>query len=274
MDAPVDNVTEVWVQVDAIRLKSAGGPPTDLPLTSTSPITVNLLELTDEDSAALLVDRAEIPAGSYEWLELDVSADLDGTPDSYVITDTGGQEEIFVPSGRVRLVSGFEIGANQAVQFLFDWGLRHALADAVGQGYVLKPAFRVLEVDELGALSGTVAVETINGAGDPNACLTDDPDPDLGNVVYVFAGAGVTPDDIDGADPEPVATAEAKQELGGTGYVYRTPLAPGAYTVAFSCQAEDDHPETDETGTTDEIEFLPTVDIEISTPDSEVVVDF
>ena len=253
MDAPVDGVTAVHVRITGISLKPESGPAIDLTLAN-GPRTVNLLELTDTN-AAILVDDAVIEPGHYEWLSMDVSAEHDSIMDSYVTTITGGQEELRVPSSRVRLVSGFDIPANQTTQFLFDWDMRTGLVDPPGlPGYLLKPAFRVLEVTAFGVLSGTVATETITAAA--NACNTDDANLDLGNVVYIFAGSNVTPDDIDGTD-DPIATADVAPVNGV--YSYRVALTPGDYTVAFTCQAADDEPETNET-----IAFLPPVNLAIT----------
>ncbi len=270
MDAPVDGVTEVHVKIDKIWLKPTDGPATELALAN-GPITLDLLGLSDQN-AALLIDSATVPPGTYDWLRMDVSADFDGVYDSYVVTDVGGQEEIRVPSGSVRLVDGFEIGANQAVKLLFDWDMRRGLVDPPGQpGYLLKPAFRVLDVDALGVLQGTVSMDTIMSSGDPNHCLADDTDPTVGNVVYVFAG-DVAPDDVDGIDPDPIATAAVEQNSSGD-FVYRTVIAPGDYTVAFTCQAVNDDPEVDESTTASPIEFLPPV-TQTVTADTPTVVDF
>jgi hypothetical protein len=204
---------------------------------------------------------------------MDVNADFDGVFDSSVMTASGGQEEIRVPSGRVRLVDGFEVGPNQAVKLLFDWNLRKGLVDPPGQpGFLLKPAFRMLDVTELGALRGTVALTTIVAAGDPNGCAKDDADLDVGNVVYVYTGANVAPDDVDGKSPDPVATAPATQAASGD-YVYRVVLAPGDYTVAFTCQAGNDDPEVDETGTADDIKFVGAVNKTVAA-DAETIANF
>jgi hypothetical protein len=212
------------------------------------------MELTDTN-AAILIDDAEIEPGHYEWLSMDVSAELDNVMDSYVVTDTGGQVELRVPSGRVRLVDGFDVGENESVQFLFDWSMRQGLVAPPGQaGYFLKPAFRMLDVTEYGVLQGTVAAETINAAA--NSCNSDDANLDLGNVVYVFSGANVTPDDLDGTD-DPIATAEVAPVAGV--YSYRVALTPGDYTVAFTCRAADDDPEVDDT-----LVFLPAVNVVIA----------
>jgi hypothetical protein len=271
MDAPVDDVTAVYVQITALWLKAPGGPAKQLTLKQT-PMNVNLVGLTDQN-AALLIDDEPLEPGTYEWLAMDVNAEFDGVMDSYVMTEVGGQEELRVPSGRVRLVSSFEVGANQAVELLFDWSLRQGLVDPPGQpGFLLKPAFRVIDVNEFGAVRGTVAMATIVASGDPNGCATDDADLAVGNVVYVFAGANVTPDDIDGIAPEPIATAPVAQNAAGD-YVYRTILQPGTYTIAFTCQAGNDDPEIDDSGTPNEIDFVAPVTRDV-TADAALVVDF
>jgi hypothetical protein len=251
MDAPVDGVTAVHVRITSMWIKPTSGPAVQLQLTNT-PLNVNLLELTDTN-AAILINEAVIEPGSYEWLAMDIAAER-GVRDSYVLTETGGEEEIElrVPSGRVRLVSGFEVPENQAVRLLFDWDMRQGLVYPPGQGqYLLKPAFRMLDVTAYGVLQGTIAAATVGTSLDPatNNCAADDNvDLKVGNVVYVFSGSG-TPDDVDGTD-DPVATITATQNAAGD-YVYRTLINPGPYTVVFTCEGGNDDPEA-----ADEITFL------------------
>jgi len=264
MDAPADNVTEVQVQIKALWLKPQGqGPAIELKLASPT-VTVDLLDHATETTAAVLLDSVSIPAGAYEWLEMEVNAEFDNVYDSFVMTTAGGQEELRVPSRRVRLVSGFDVGQNEAVKLIFDWSVRQGLVDPPGApGYLLKPAFRMIDVTEYGSLSGTVAAATITGDTD---CAADDPDYDVGNVVYIFAGTGITPDDIDGAAPEPIATAELTPNANGD-YAYRAILAPGSHTATFTCQAGNDDPATD-----DVLEFSAPVDVTIT--GAAIVQDF
>jgi hypothetical protein len=251
MDAPVDGVTAVYVRITSMWIKPTGGPAVQLGLTST-PLDVNLMALTDTN-AAVLINEAVIDAGSYEWLAMDVAAER-GVRDSYVLTETGGEEEIElrVPSGRVRLVSGFEVPANQGLRLLFDWDMRQGLANPPGQAqYFLKPAFRMLDVTAHGVLQGTIAAATVGTSLDAavNNCAADDNiDLEVGNVVYVFSGS-TTADDVDGTD-DPVATIEATRTSAGN-YVYRTLIDPGSYTVVFTCEGGNDDPEA-----ADEITFL------------------
>ena len=251
MDAPVDGVTAVYVRITSMWIKPTNGPAVQLALTST-PLDVNLMALTDTN-AAILINEAVIDAGSYEWLAMDIAAER-GVRDSYVLTETGGEEEIElrVPSGRVRLVSGFEVPANQAVRLLFDWDMRQGLVNPPGQQqYFLKPAFRMLDVTAYGVLQGTIAAATVGTSLDPavnNCAADDDVDLEVGNIVYVVSGTA-TPDDVDGTD-DPVTTIEATQNAAGD-YVYRTLIDPGAYTVVFTCEGGNDDPEA-----ADDITFL------------------
>ena len=274
-DAPRTDVAEIWVEIDAINVKPAGSGPA-LEFDLDPDLSVELLGLTP-DSAATLLDDVDVPAGQYDWIELVVNAEFDNIPDSYVIEDVGGgQVELRVPSGSVRLVSGFTITADRATRFMIDWNARKGLVHPPGQpGYMLKPAFRIIDMTEYGRLSGTVAMDLITPETADNQCNADSPaaDPDVGNVVYIYLDNGAVPDDIDGIDSmtdpnlDPVATADVSQDSSGN-YTYSTILTPGLYTVAFTCQGGLDDPAAD-----DAILFTPGADIEIVT-DEETVVDF
>jgi hypothetical protein len=229
MDRPVDGIAELWVTISEVWLKPAGtGPAEMLPMTTT-PMTVNLLAL-GADTASVLVDDATVAPGDYNWIELKIE-DADITQ-SYAINDVGGTEpvDVDVPSGKIRLVSGFTVGDAQAVRLLFDWDVRKGLTNPVGRpGYLLRPAFRILNVDEYGSVSGTITTATL--AAETTCAMPDDTDV----VVYVYEGS-VTPDEI-GGSPEPLTTVNAWPSTSVSGeYEYRTVLMPGEYTLALTCE--------------------------------------
>lgn len=262
MDAPVDDVIAVNLEITALWLKAEGdGPAEELPLAET-PYEVDMLTLT-EGNAALLVNNALIEPGSYEWLEMTVNAEIDGSTDdsNVIVDDDGGMRELFVPSGRVRLVGGFEATANETIALTFDWDMRQGLVHPPGLGgrdndvYLLKPAIRVLGTSVSGLLSGTISMDTVMGeANDCNSDVDDD-NYDVGNAVYVFEGLGIMPDDIDEEmDVTPYATVAAVLSEDSTEYEYSTSLPEGDYTIAFTCQAGNDLAESNETGNDDPLD--------------------
>jgi hypothetical protein len=142
-------------------------------------------------------------------------------------------------------------------------------------GYLLRPAFRIIDIADSGTLSGTVATSLIAPATPDNQCNADslEQNPDIGNAVYIFAQSGSPPDDIDGIDEvsdpnvDPIATIDVIQDLAGD-YRYSTILSPGEYTVAFTCHSGLDFPELDDT-----IQFSDTIDVEI-TNGEETIANF
>jgi hypothetical protein len=237
MDRPVDGVTSLYVTISEMWLKPADGPAFKLDMTST-PLTVNLLELNDEN-ASVLVDQALVPAVRYNWVEMKIEdADIG---DSYAMTTSGGMVpvDVDVPSNRIRLVSGFEVDENQGVRIVFDWDVRKGLTEAVGQQVLLlRPAFRILYADEYGSISGTISTDTIQANCD------DVMDP-AGKVVYVFEG-NVTPDDIDGTSPEPTTTADPVFNTDTGDWDYRLVVMPGDYTVACKGDTDLDPPSSED----------------------------
>lgn len=236
-DAPVDGVNEVVVEFTGVTLKPKGGPAFDIAFDA--PLSVDLKSLHSGNTAVLFDDEI-VPAGRYEWLRLEVNAEFDTILDSYVVESGGAQLELRIPSGAnsgLKLVSGFTVAAGGASSFVIDWNLREGLVKSPGQpGYKLQPALRITNLQEFGSIAGSITPELVTA----EAC-TSDPVTGAGNAVYVFSGAGVVPDDIDGGAPEPLTIAEVKYDAETGHYGYAVPfLAPGTYTVAFTCQAADD----------------------------------
>lgn len=238
MDRPVDGITELNITVTEFWIKpQGGGPAFQLDMVAT-PVSVNLLELT-ADNPAIFVERANIPAGTYNWLEMTV--DDSSSFAAHAMTDDGEMVnvEIDVPSDRVRLINNLEVEPNDSVRLLFDWDVRKGLTEAVGRGlYILKPVIRVLDVEEFGAVVGEISSATVTA--EANNCNADSDialNYAVGNVIYVFEGA-VDPGEIGVVDV--FTTVEAKDEDNDGDYEYRASLMPGTYTIAATCQGGDD----------------------------------
>ncbi len=289
MDTPVFGADEIWICITQINVKPEEGPPVAFPLGDDDSESedacdgrqIDLLTLTSVENAEMLIEGEEVEAGPYDWIELELDAarpgrgaDADGNYDSYVMAN-GNQYELRVPSGSVRLVSGFTVTAGQHTRFLLDWDTQRGLSDQTSlsgltnpqgfDGYLLRPAFRVIDETVFGTLNGTVQSELVTD----EACLADDDDPDVGNVVYVFALDGIEdtlePDDTDGVAPDAYATVEVENEDGV--YAYETIVAPGDYRFAFTCQADADTNELNENDDVEENDDAPDFDVEFVDPD-------
>lgn len=258
-DAPVDEAMSVVVQFTGVELKPAGANAINIDYPT--PRTIDLLALQDGDAESLLNGQT-VQAGRYEWVRLKVVTSQ-STLDSYLEKTVSGEPTkfpLYVPSGSqtgLKLVRGFTVPVNGSASFTIDFDLRKSVVDPSGafSGYYLKPALRLVDNAQVGGITGTVALSGLCPA-------SASPLVPNGPSVYVFAGAGVTPDDIDATGAEPVTTASVKETSVGSGVVYTYTaafLSPGDYTVAFTCVGATDQPESSEA-----LNFQGTRDVTVS----------
>lgn len=255
-DAPADDLEQVRLTVHAVSFKPAEGKAEyhelDEPL-----VINNLLDLQGSQSTVIL-PPTEVPAGRYNWVRLHV---LGGAENSYVVDDMGGQYDLYVPGQQngsekvrhVQLVSGFVVPVNGEVNFTLDVDLRRAITKPANQDhYLLRPAIRMVDNSEVGTVAGTIADSLIN---DENCTSQLESETLEGNAVYLYSGSDADTGDIyldaqgDPADTSnPITTANVRYNSESDSYQYEIGFVPaGQYTLAFTCQALDDNPETDDT---------------------------
>ncbi len=248
-DGPVHDAEKVCITFDAVEFKGAGEDEPSTTITLDPAAKINLLDFQGMNAAPLLVDE-ELAAGDYEWIRLAVDAsrgsnggagdtggvDCDGEA-SYIVMNDGSVYNLFVPSGDqtgLKLVSGYTVPANASAAFTIEFDLMKSITAPPGLApdVILKPALRLVNNVEVGALTGRV---------DPALATAEDCAP----AVFLFDD-GVTPnpiDDGDVADPEdPVATAlvnEREADDGSLEYHYSIGfLLAGDYEAAFTCDGE------------------------------------
>jgi len=231
-DAPVDGAKHVYVQFSSLELHGPDGTRT---ITFGAPKQIDLLALSGGLSLPLLEGQT-LTAGHYQWIRLNV--DTDGTLDTYLVADDIDEtvHELTIPSNAetgLKLVRGFDVPAGGSADFTIDFDLRKSLVESSG-GYHLKPVLRIEDNVEVGAVAGEVDLGVYS-------CNT------TGNAVYVFSGHDATLADINTSlTTGPVTTADVKAHEDGS-YHYRAAfLAPGAYTVALTCDVESDTAEDTE----------------------------
>lgn len=241
-DAPVDDATKVVVSFSGVSIKPQNGPAFDIDFVDNNgdPVikSIDLLSQQGSDSEPLLVNHS-LDAGHYNWMRLKVIASQ-STTDSFIQLDIGGaQYPLYVPSGDetgLKLNQGFDITDGGAVTFTIDFDLRKSVLapNNNSSAYKLKPTLRIVNNNNVGHISGIVGPTSLGDI----SCASN---PQYS--VYVFSGSNITPDDIDGIDPDPISTS-----LLSNSFEYAVGfLNEGSYTVAFTCQASDDDTENNDT---------------------------
>ncbi|MDX1443043.1 MAG: DUF4382 domain-containing protein [Gammaproteobacteria bacterium] len=254
-DGPVDNATAVYVEVTGVSVQ---GPSGQRDFELDSPMTINLLDLSGNAAETLLED-VEVEAGNYQWMRLGVNAQM-SMMDSYVELEDGSQHSLFIPSGAqtgLKLNRSFVVPAGGSADFTIDFDVRKSLHQP-GQSaidYILRPTLRLVNNVEVGTVAGTVTSGLV-----PEGC-----DP----AVYLFEGSDVTPDDVDGNEPDPITSAipEMNNDTGNFDYEIGF-VEEGDYTITYTCDAGMDEPDTD-----DSLAFDQTQNISV-TVDETTTVDF
>lgn len=241
-----------------------------------------------------MIENIELEAGEYEWVRLFIDGGCastgncsteEGSTDSFVEEESGGQIELFVPGNQppsqnpnprfVQLASPFTIVAGGSADFTIDVELRKALVKIPGGGpvaqhYLLRPALRLVDNSEVGTVTGTVADSLVNPGDD--SC-ENDLSADAGHAVYLYAGSDAAPGDVfvdadgdertrtDGND-HPITVADVGQNATTGEYEYTIGFVEaGEYTVAFTCDALLDDPETEDSG---DVLFEPQANVTIT----------
>lgn len=270
-DAAVDDVKRVLVQFTGVSVKPAEGPPEDIQLSGKSRTCQDVLDGTPESDtpegettircidlltlqgteSASLLSGVELDAGNYTWMRLAVEAER-GVLDSIVEPDTGGVESLYIPSGSqsgLKLNSSFTILAGGRHNFMIDFDLRKSLNDPQGfPDYRLKPSLRLIDMSESGNIVGTVQAALLT-EGAESGCSDS-------SAVYVYTGDNATVGEEGSGNP-PLTSAAVGLDNNSGDWTYTVGfLAPGDYTVAFTCQAGDDDPDSGNDG----IEFVDSSD--------------
>ncbi len=227
-DAPVDGAQSVVVEFTGVQLVPNSGNPIDI--TFPAPQTIDLLK--DSGTASAQLFDQPIAAGSYGQIRLMVVADGDPAH-SYIVMSDGTMHGLLVPSGAqtgLKLVSGFTVPMSGVVDYTIDFDLRKSVVCPPGQAptCLLKPAMRLVDNTTVGNIQGMVAAAAV-----PANCTPG---------VYLYAGAVAAPEDYNSTAPatdlnQPMASKVPVLDQSGDYYYQFTFLAPGAYTIAYTCQA-------------------------------------
>jgi len=172
------------------------------------------------------------------------------------ITINGSDLPLRIPSGAqtgLKLNRGFAVAANGITNFTVDFDLRKSvhLPEGTNSDYILRPTLRIIDDLEVGSISGQVDATLLSAN---SGCI--DSTGAINAVIYVFAGAGITPDDVDGNDPDPITSASVDSSQ----HYMAAFLPAGNYTASLTCEADMDNPVTDDT-----LVFIQSQDVTVTT---------
>lgn len=253
-DSPIRDATKVCVRFDGVELKYADSDDRET-IDFEEPVVVNLLAHQGANSAPI-VTGAEVPAGVYEWIRLQVAAERDRsggandgdptselcddeTENSYLVRESGEVFNLFIPSGSQRglqLIKDIVIAVNRTGDYTAEWDLGKSFNGPPGllPDVMMKPVVKLVANNEVGTLVGEIADELIGW----EAC-----DAEFPPSVYVFDD-GVVPNPLD--DPfamdDAIATGLVEQQMqddGSMPWRYSIGfLLAGNYEVAYTCNGE------------------------------------
>lgn len=250
-DAPIKDATKVCIRFDGIELNHADGDER-VTIDFDPPEVVNLLANQGANSHPI-VTGAEVPAGEYTWIRLKVQAerDLSGgandadptgelcddqTENSYLVRESGGLHNLFIPSGSQRglqLIKNIIIPANRTGEYTAEWDLGKSFNGPPGldPDVMMKPVVKLVANNEVGTLVGQVADELV---------ALESCDAEFATSIYVFDD-GIEPNPFDDpfAEDDAVATGLVErqmQEDGSMPWRYSIGfLLAGNYEVAYTC---------------------------------------
>ena len=238
-DAPVDGAEHVYVAFAGVEIK-AGNEIIDI--TYDAPRQIDLLALTG-GVAETIVDGYTLPAGQVQWVRLkvvstDATESSDPTDDTYIVVN-GVSHPLTIPSGDqngLKLNRPITIPDGGVATFTIDFDLRKSVHQD-SNGYKLRPTLRLVDNSTDGALNGTVDTSMMSRYCDEGDMA----------AIYVYEGDVATNDIDDDNSVQPVTTANVNMTTGSYTVAF---LPSGNYTAAFTCNAGNDVPDTD-----DEVNF-------------------
>lgn len=249
-DAPIDNADAVVVTISEVHLRSADDSEDVESFVFDPPRVFDLLAL-QGGLSEILVNEQRVPVGSYAGLRLVVDSP-DGSCNSLVapfssyITIDGTDYPLVVPSGGQ---SGLKVNGPVVVQsdsvaaYTIDFDLRKSVAQRGNTGcYNLRPTLRLVSDEVVGVLGGRVSRDLLS-----REICTANGQTGAGAAIYVYQGMDAEVGDS-GSPSEPLASALLKPRSDATGdFDYQVSFLPsGNYTAAFTCQAGDDAPDSED----------------------------
>lgn len=225
-EPPADpDITAVYVNLRGLEFRQAdGGSPT---LEFRSGERVDLLELWNRREPLRLFTDEELPAGQYTGVRLLFDDDVDR---NLVATPAGDFPVVLAEGDFAAIDFTVEEDENSEKALTLMLDLRQSLRfDEALEEYTLAAELRAVRTEDAARIEGAVTFSCPTGTS-----LS------TGGAVYAFQGQDVQPDDLDGVTPEPLATTRVVDTLLVRPRYELQFLPAGDYTLALTCQGDED----------------------------------
>jgi hypothetical protein len=237
-DAPIDRASAVNIAIASIEIDGDPADKSTLPQTfSFSPSVVADVYAFQGGAENPLVLFGLVPAGHYTSMKVTLVTDPLSLASSITLPD--GTHTLYIPGGNSPVISvpmDLSMTNGGTASITIDFDLRKSIIQDPNDSskYQLFPSMRAVQDELAGNITGGVATTRVaNGGG---SCVP---------AVYVYQGSNVAPTDINlnapGGSVQPFATALVG--LNRTTFAFNFTLAylpPGLYTLAFTCNADQD----------------------------------
>lgn len=232
-ELPADpNVTQVVANIRGLEFSTSGGGTERLEFRDSE--ATNFITLAQDNGVLRLFTSEELSEGNYTGVRL--LFDEDRLDDAFVALANGTQFPLNVADAEPASLSfSIDDNDNSNDSFTLVMDLRQALSfNTSDREYTLTPVMRAVNTEDMSRIDGNVNI-TCPANGSLGA-----------GAVYLFQGRDVTPDDIDGIGVEPFATSPIfTPQIGAFVYSLRY-LPAGDYTMAVTCDGNDEDPLEDQ----------------------------
>lgn len=242
----LDGASALSLAVPTVNLKEGGGSVRSydtgydssldlLPYSSDDQDHSDRLALLDEDNVSGdFIGVRPVFKTSSSYLTLD-----DGSRISLVLGDQADYADLSFS------LSKSSTSGNDTAHLVLTLELPFSLIHSSASSYTLKPVVRVAKKEESGSISGTIPQAVITGSACGSAAGS-------GVAVYAYKGSGITPVDYfnDGTNQhsyQPLASSALSYDSVNGNYRFELRYLPAdSYTLALTCKAADDMPDTDD----------------------------
>ncbi len=232
-DGPTDGAQAVTLDVTHVVLRTDTGGIARFALDSPGP--VDVLALRNGETFRLVGDET-IAEDRYTGIALDFAA-----TGSFVTQADGTDVTVNPPASRTFADIDLDVGEMDAEHVVLALNLRFSLVDDGAGAYDLDPVVRAVRPSGAGTITGLVPAAVVESTGCQAGRAAGE-----GVAVYAFTGSGVTPNDYVG-QAALIDADDVEFDADSGDYRYELNFLPaGAYTLALTCDADADEPDTDD----------------------------